>query len=190
MKILKWLAIIIAVLVVLFVLIGFTLPKDYSVERSVVIKAEPAAVHTLVGELKAWDQWTPWLEADPTIETTFGATTTGVGASQSWTGESGSGQLTFTQCSPDTGVLYDMSFNEGKYVSIGALDYKAADGGTEVTWRMAGEMGGNPISRYFGAMMDAMVGPMFEKGLNKLKTAAESLPPMEAETAVEEEPAA
>ena len=187
MKIVKWLAIIIAVVVVLFVLIGFTLPKDYSVERTVVIQADPAAVHTLVGDLTAWDQWTPWLDADPTIVTTFGDVTSGVGASQTWTGESGDGKLTFTQCSPETGVLYDMSFNEGKYVSIGALDYTLVDGGTQVTWRMAGEMGSNPISRYIGAMMDAMVGPMFEKGLGQLKSAAEALPPVEAP---EEEPAA
>jgi hypothetical protein len=187
MKIVKWLAIIIVVLVVVFILIGFTLPKNYNVERSVVIRAEPAAIHTLVGELRAWDRWTPWQEADPTIVTTFGETTTGVGASQSWTGESGSGELTFTQCSPETGVVYDMSFDEGNYVSIGALDYRVEDGGTEVTWRMAGEMGANPISRYFGAMMDAMIGPMFEQGLARLKTEAEALPPMEP---VEAEPAA
>jgi hypothetical protein len=31
---------------------------------------------------------------------------------------------------------------------------------------------------------------MFENGLNKLKTAAEALPPMEPELPVEEEPAA
>jgi hypothetical protein len=186
MQIVKWLAIIIATLVVLFIIIGFTLPKDYTVERTVLIDAEPVAIHTLTGDLQAWDQWTPWLEADPTIETTFGEITTGVGASQTWTGESGSGKLTFTQCSPESGVVYDMSFDEGKYVSIGALDYKVVDGGTQVTWRMAGEMGGNPISRYFGAMMDAMVGPMFEKGLNKLKTAAESMPPMETEVPAEE----
>lgn len=190
MKIVKWLAIIIAVIVVLFIIIGFTLPKDYSVERSVVIQAEPAAIHTLVGELRAWEEWTPWQEADPTIVTTFGDVTSGVGASQTWTGDSGSGELTFTQCSVDTGVLYDMSFDEGKYVSIGALDYKIVDGGTQVTWRMAGEMGSNPISRYFGAMMDAMVGPMFEQGLDKLKAKAEALPPMEPEIPVEEEPAA
>ena len=129
MKIVKWLAIIIVVLVVVFILIGFVLPKNYNVERSVVIRAEPAAIHTLVGELRAWDRWTPWQEADPTIVTTFGETTAGVGAS---------GELTFTQCSPETGVVYDM------------------------------------------------VGPMFEQGLDRLKTEVEALPPMPAEA----EPAA
>ncbi len=181
MKIVKWLAIIIAVVVVMFVLIGFMLPKGYSVERSVVIEADPAAIHTLVGDLRAWEQWTPWLEADPTIETTFGETTSGVGASQTWTDKSGGGELIFTQSSADSGVIYDMSFDQGNYTSTGAVDYKLVDGGTEVTWRMTGEMGGNPIKRYFGLMMDSVVGPMFEKGLHKLKTAAEGLPPMEQE---------
>jgi hypothetical protein len=42
------------------------------------------------------------------------------------------------------------------------------------TWTNEGEMGGNPINRWFGLMMDRMVGPDFEAGLANLKKLAEA----------------
>ncbi len=50
----------------------------------------------------------------------------------------------------------------------------APDGnGTRVTWTNEGDMGGNPVNRYFGLMMDRLVGPDFEAGLANLKGLAE-----------------
>ena len=50
----------------------------------------------------------------------------------------------------------------------------APDGsGTRVTWTNEGDMGANPVNRYFGLMMDSMVGPDFEAGLKNLKALAE-----------------
>ena len=45
--------------------------------------------------------------------------------------------------------------------------------GTRVTWTNEGDMGTNPVNRYFGLMMDSMVGPDFEAGLKNLKALAE-----------------
>lgn len=176
MKWLKRLAIVVVVLIVLFVGVAFILPDNYSVKRSVLIKADKEAIHTLVGDLRQWPEWTPWLDMDPTIETTFGEITTGVGAHQSWTGESGGGQLTFTECDLETGVVYDMTFEEDAYASVGRIEYASAAGGVEVKWTMKGDIGMNPFSRYFGALMDWMVGPMFDQGLRQLKSAAEAMP--------------
>ncbi len=50
----------------------------------------------------------------------------------------------------------------------------AADGaGTRVTWSMAGNMGSNPLMRWFALFGDRMVGPDFEAGLANLKALAE-----------------
>jgi len=174
MLILKILGIVLASLVAVFVIGGLVLPSGYHVERSVVIEAPTDAVHAYVGELRQWDAWTPWKEIDPTIEVSFGDRTTGVGAHQSWTGESGSGELTFTVCSLDQGVSYDMSFDEGKYLSVGSLRYEAVDGGTQVVWIMDGDSGKNLAARWFGAFMDQMVGKDFEKGLSNLKQVVEA----------------
>lgn len=176
MKWLKRLAIVFVVLIAVFVVVGLLLPAEYEVERSVLIEADNEAIHTLVGDLRQWPEWTPWLDMDPTIETTFGEITTGVGAHQSWSGKSGGGKLTFTECDLETGIVYDMTFDEDSYESVGRIEYASAAGGVEVRWTMTGEIGMNPVSRYFGALMDMMVGPMFDKGLKNLKSVAESIP--------------
>jgi hypothetical protein len=172
---LKWIGIVVALLVVLFVGVGFLLPSEYHVDRSVVINADPERIHELVGDLKNWPEWTPWKLIDPTIQTVYGDRTSGVGAYQSWTGESGSGELTFTAWDPDRGVLYDLSFDEGAYSSVGSITYEEARGGTKVTWTMDGDSGMNIIGRYFGLMIDSFVGPQFQRGLDRLKAKVESV---------------
>ena len=44
----------------LFVIVGAFLPQDYSVSRSIVIDAQPSAIHGYVGDLKRWPKWGPW----------------------------------------------------------------------------------------------------------------------------------
>ncbi len=186
MKVLKIFGIGLAAMIVLVVGISFFLPKTYHVERTVSIDAPPAQVHRLTSDLRnGWPQWEPWSEADDTIVTTYGELTAGVGASQSWSNKDGSGSLTLTMCDVAVGVEYDMAFNVDQYISKGKLSYTSTATGTDVTWEMDGDVRG-VVGKYFGYMMDSMVGPMFEQGLESLKDAAETLPAMEEETAPEE----
>ncbi len=174
--ILKRVGIGIGLATLLVIAIGFALPSSYTISRAVTINAAPARIHALVNDLERWPDWTPWAKADPSLVVTFGDITQGVGAHQSWTGNSGGGELTITRSDPDWGVGYDMSLDDGKYKSQATLEYKRAGSATEVVWTMSGENGNNPFTRYFGLMMDPMVGPMFEDGLNRLKLAAEKSP--------------
>lgn len=187
MKVLKILGIGLLVIIVLVVGISFFLPKTYHVERMVSIDAPAAQIHRLTSDLQnGWPQWEPWSEVDDSIETTYGDVVAGVGASQSWTSKDGAGTLTFTACDVASGVEYDMAFNVDQYLSTGKLRYTPTATGTDVTWEMDGDVSG-VIGKYFGLMMDSMVGAMFEKGLDNLKATAEALPPMEEEAAPEED---
>ena len=172
---LKKILIALAALVLILVVLGLVLPADYSVSRSVVIAAEPGRVHELVGDLKRWPEWTPWQEYDPTVETTLGDVSAGVGASQSWTSASGEGRLRFTQCDAATGVAYDMAFIDDGHETPaqGSLTYRSAGAGTEVVWHMEGQIEMPVIGPYFALLMGSFVGPEFEKGLSKLKAATE-----------------
>jgi hypothetical protein len=161
------------------VAVSFMLPAEYSVSRTVTIKADPAHIHSFVGDLEQWPAWTPWVKADPTIKITFGDKTTGVGAHQSWTGDSGGGELTLTRTDPAWGVGYDMTFKGGKHPSQSTMEYKPLGDSTEVVWVMTGDNGNNPFGRVMGLMMNPMVGPMFEEGLMRLKLIAEKIEPEE-----------
>ncbi len=173
MKVLKWMGIIFGVLLVLFVGVGLLLSKKYEVSRSVTVAADKARVHTFVDDLEKWPLWEPWREMDATIKVTLGPKTSGVGARQSWSGNSGDGSLTFMSSSPEKGIAYDLHFEKGKYKCVGSMRYESQGDKTKVTWAMVGE---NPIpvvGGYMAVLMDSMVGPMFENGLNKLKAEAE-----------------
>lgn len=174
MRILKTLLSTIIVIIVVVVVVGLFLPTSYTVERSIVINASPNRIHEYVGNLENWNFWEPWREEDPTIVITHGEKTKGVGASQSWVGESGDGALTFTKVSATEGITYDLVFDGGTYVCQSAMVYDPLeDGETKVTWTMSGDMGTPVIGGYFAMMMDAMVGETFDKGLSNLKSTVE-----------------
>src|SRR5262249_59033946 len=63
---------------------------------------------------------------------------------------------------------------------------QAEAGGTQVVWGLDCDMGAGPVGRWFGLMMDKMVGKDFEEGLTNLKSVAEALPKTDfADLAVE-----
>ena len=44
------------------------------------------------------------------------------------------------------------------------------------TWHNEGPLGMNPVARYYGLLMNKMMGPDFETGLHNLKVRVESSP--------------
>ena len=166
-------AVVVFILVV--AVVGLFLPTTYRVKRSIVINAPTEKVHEYVGNLSKWEKWSPWEEEDPTLVVTLGEKKSGVGASESWVGDSGDGAVTITESSPSRGVKYDLLFNGGEYESEGSIAYEALpEGRTEVTWAMSGDMGKSVTGGYFALLMDSIVGKMFDKGLANLKSIVES----------------
>jgi hypothetical protein len=165
---------ILGILILVFVVLGALLSRDYRVSRSVVVNAPPAKIHPLVDDLKRWEEWTPWRAKDPSIVTTFGPKTSGVGASQTWTGEDGEGRLTITKSDPEKGIEFDLVFvHDREMPGKGWITYAPVAGGTQVEWGLVGTMEMAVVGGYFARMADLMMGGMFEKGLHTLKTRAE-----------------
>ena len=150
-------------------IIGFFLPKTYHVERTVVINAPAEKIFPEVSDLRSWDDWSPWKESDPTIKTTYAEKTSGIGGKMTWKSDKDpGGSLEITEVQPNEMVGYDLYF-EGYPKTTGYITLEEENNATTVKWVMDGSMGTNPFSRYFGLMIDSMVGKDFEKGLNKLK---------------------
>ena len=83
----------------------------------------------------------------------------------------GNGTLRINASDPDKGIEYDLSF--GELQSRGAVAFEAANGTTTVAWTVEGELGTNPLTRYFALLMDRFMGPDLEEGLSKLKRLVE-----------------
>ena len=165
---------IVGILILVFVVLGALLPRQYHVSRSIVVNAPPARIHPLVDDLKRWEEWTPWRATDASIVTTFGPTTVGVGASQTWKGEKGEGRLTITKSDPGKGIEFDLVFvHDGEIPGKGWITYSPAVGASRVEWALDGSMEMPVVGGYFALMSDMMMGGMLEQGLKSLKARVE-----------------
>jgi len=81
--------------------------------------------------------------------------------------------MEFIAAIPNERIDYTLAFPEFGMNSRGQLLLVPDGAGTRVTWTNEGDMGGSPINRYLGLLMDRMVGPDFEGGLTNLKGLAE-----------------
>lgn len=163
---------ILAVLVLVLLLlagVSFLLPASYEVSRERLVHAPPAQVHPWLDDLSRWKDWTAWGEQYPGTVYVFGAQRTGAGARSSWDDpEAGQGEIEITASDPERGVWYDLAFDGGAWRAKAAIQLAPAEGGTRVTWTMRGELGANPLARWMGLFMDRLVGPDFERGLERL----------------------
>ncbi|MCB1488873.1 MAG: SRPBCC family protein [Bauldia sp.] len=177
-KIVGWVAIGLAALIVLALAGGFLMPRHRVVSRSTEIAAPPSDVFPLVGDLRQFNEWSPWFERDPQATYTFTGPTDGVGQTFHWMSETpdvGSGSMTITAIEPGEEVAIAVEFaDQGTAETSLAVAAKGA--GSVVTWDFSTDLGLNPIARYFGASIDEAVGADFEHGLAKLKALAEAPP--------------
>jgi hypothetical protein len=175
MRILKRALLALGAAVVLLAGIGLLLPSSYSVERSVTIQASPEEVFNHLQTLKGWPEWTAWtVQRYPDMKVSFSGPDQGVGAVYVWNGEEvGAGSLKLTGADPSRGVTYDLDFDNGQFLSKGEIRMEPAGDQVKLTWINRGDLGWNPINRYFGLMIDGVMGPDFETGLNNLKNKLE-----------------
>ena len=86
-----------ALLVALIALIGLALPKNFRIERSVVINAPAEKIYPLIAEPKNWPKWGIWNRRDPNMQMEFSGAAPGAGAKWSWQSKSeGNGVMEFT----------------------------------------------------------------------------------------------
>ena len=175
MKVFRWALIVIVVLAVGLVGVGFLLPSKFRVERSATINAPAEKVYGLIADPRAWAKWAVWNQRDPAMKITYGGPPTGAGAKWTWESKSeGNGTMEFTKAESPKGVEFKLDFPDMKMMSQGALVLEPSGTSTKVTWSNFGDLGGNPLVRYFGLVMDRMVGPDFDAGLTNLKALAEA----------------
>ena len=173
-RLLKWLAGIIAILVAVFVGGGFMLPGEAVVQRQIVIGAPPEKVFAIAGNMKRFNEWSPWAELDPNTTYTFEGPETGNGQKLSWKSSNpdvGSGSQTIVDFVENRRIGTALDFGSmGK--AMASLELAPVNGGTGVTWGFKSQLNGI-AERWLGLMFDRWIGADYEKGLSKLKRVAE-----------------
>ncbi|MGB0932002.1 MAG: SRPBCC family protein [Chitinophagales bacterium] len=164
--------IVVSIVFSLFLASGFLLPDHYEVKRDIAIKSNSEGIYPYLSDLKKWQDWTAWSKKeDPSLEIHYEGSETGQGAKQIWNGKKmGDGELTLTESNPGDGVYYVMKMSEGNVQMKGSIVFRPIDPtNTKVVWTVSGELGNNPIFRYFGFLMENMLANDLETGLKSLK---------------------
>jgi uncharacterized protein YndB with AHSA1/START domain len=152
-------------------------PDTFAVTRSITIKAPPEKILGMVSDFRQWQAWSPWEGLDPQMQRTFSGPANGKGAIYQWSGnkEVGQGRMEVTEVVPAAKVVIKLDFIT-PFESSNMTEFSTVPQGdaTNVTWTMTGPM---PfISKVMSVFisMDSMIGKDFEKGLAKMKAAAET----------------
>ena len=167
--------VIVASILLGLVLIGFMLPSEYKVQRSIVISAPSATIFPHLVNLKKWQDWGVWFKRDTNMSIEYSGQEGAVGMKSSWVSATqGNGEMTIIALEQNRRLIYSLSFPDLPNPSTGEFLLRQVEGGTEVIWMDYGDVGINPINHYFAFMMDYMIGPDFEMGLDNLKMVAEA----------------
>ena len=150
---------------------------DYEVVRTTKIAAPAERVHGLIDDFHAWRAWSPWEDVDPALRREYSGADSGVGARYAWEGNrrAGKGSMEIVGSTPER-VDVRLTF-EKPWKATNPVTFTLAPAGadaTQVTWRMTGTNKGFAAVFARVVNMDRLLGRDFEKGLARMKSAAES----------------
>jgi uncharacterized protein YndB with AHSA1/START domain len=175
---LRKILLIVVLLLAVLALVIQAQPSSFKVTRTAAIAASNERVFELVNDFHNWEKWSPWTELDPAVKSTFSGAPAGNGAVYSWAGNDkvGVGRMTITASEPFSHIGIELEFIK-PFPSTAQNDFNftSRDSRTEVTWTMSGD--NNFLSKAFCLFMggmDGMIGPDFERGLARMRSAAES----------------
>lgn len=175
---------IVLALIALLLVIAWTRPDTYTVERTRQISASPQQLYGLVGDFSQWPRWSPWEQLDPNMQRVLSTPASGVGASYDWSGnqEAGKGRMQIRSAKPYSGLEISLNFIE-PMESNNTMEFAFTPQGdsTLVTWTMVGQH--NFASKIMSVFMsfDRLIGKDFDKGLDNLAREAADSPAAESD---------
>lgn len=178
MNVLKKIFYVLAALVVIFVVVGFLLPRQRQVERSVFIDSPPSVVFSQVNGFRHFNDWSPWIAVMPDAEYQFEGPDFGVGATMAWTAtepRAETGSQTIVASTPYERVDVELDFG-GQGTAQSAFLLQPEGEGTQLTWSFDTDFGFNLLGRYWGLLLERQLGPLYAQGLSNLKRITEDLP--------------
>ena len=154
--------------------IGFLLPSQYRVERSIDIAAKPQVIFAELADLRQWQSWSVWYQRDASMLVEFSGEPGQTGQLSRWQSASqGNGEMQIILVDAPKRLLYQLRFEGFDMASTGEFTLIEHEGRTQVVWADYGDLGNNPVNHYLGLVMDSIIGPDFEASLRGLKQQVE-----------------
>lgn len=149
--------------VLVFLLVGSLLAKQWRVETTARVDAEPARVAALVTDLATWEAWSAVrANLGPQTTTQVSGDRGSPGQTITWTGARGTGRLRLDSVAADAIEYVVESQGPGAtaatQVGRGRIAWRADDGGCSVTWREDGQCTSLPERwfAWFGALQEVV----------------------------------
>jgi hypothetical protein len=164
---------ILAVIALILIVLIIVAPKQYSVNRSIIINKPIEDVFRYLKSVKNQDHWSPWKKKDPDMMQEFIGEDGKIGFISKWKGNKdvGEGEQEILSIIENESIETQLRFfKPWKSQSIGTLLVaKVEDDKTLVTWGFSGKnhIPFNIFMLFFN--MDKTVGKDFEEGLADLK---------------------
>lgn len=158
-------------LLLIFTLIGLTLPQSYNVNKTIEINANIEIVKPLVTDFNQWQKWSPWEKVDPSIRFILGEPSSGVGAHQSWTGKWGYGEMIITSVNHNK-VSFNILLN-AEHIIRGTFNFREQNDIVTLICNIKGQTTMPLVSGYTAILSEYILNNTVSLGLNNLQTVAQ-----------------
>ncbi|MEQ8910640.1 MAG: SRPBCC family protein [Vicingaceae bacterium] len=178
MKVLKWILIVIAALIAVFLIYSATQPNQLVLEESISIDAPKEQIFSEVTNFRNWGEWSEWDRLDPDMEQKYSEKMGEVGSFNSWKSNNpmvGNGSQEVVEVRPNEYMKVVMKFGERPDKNYTEFILSEEDGKTKVVWTMEGAK--TPF--YLNVMntfMEPMIRDSYKKSLKRLKSYIEEMP--------------
>ena len=167
MRILKYLFLLLLLSFVALSIFVATQKGDFTVERSQIINSPKSTVFNFVNDYRNWEDFSSWIVEDPEMQITYPKKTIGPGASISWEGKEGTGDMLTVFVKENDSISQKMNY-DGTSSSV-FWRFKDTIGGTKVTWKTTGKMSFTmKVYTAFNGGINKIIGETYEKSLANL----------------------
>ena len=167
MRILKYLFLLLLLSLVALSIFVATQKGDFTVERSQIINSPKSTVFNFVNDYRNWEDFSSWIVEDPEMQITYPKKTIGSGATISWEGKEGTGDMLTVFVKENDSISQKMNY-DGTSSSV-FWSFKDTIGGTKVTWKTTGKMSFTmKVYTAFNGGINKIIGETYEKSLANL----------------------
>ena len=174
MRALKIILIVVVILIAIFFIGGFVLPKSYSVTRTTLIHAPDSVVFGNIADLNNFLKWNPWIKMEPSAKVEITGPIAQPGHMYTWNGDkTGRGQMRITNLSRYSLVEMELKFIE-PFENLAHTQFllEPESTGTKVSWVMSGQ-NNSTAEKWMSLIMEGSLASDFETGLQLLKELSE-----------------
>lgn len=173
MKVVKIILLILLSVIVVGLIAGLFIKKDFHYEKSIEINAPKDVVWSYMVNFKNHEKWSQWKEIDSNMVTNYVGEMGEVGSKMEWTSEHwqvGEGSQTISNILPMERIDIQLDFKDrGKPTAFYTISGDSLK--SKVTWGMDFHSG-YPMN-VMSLLMEGSMNGMLDKGLGMLKSASE-----------------